>query len=301
MDRLDVMRLFLRVADTGSFSRTARAAGIAQPTVSKQIAALEKRLGAQLLRRTSRGLSVTEAGQAYYESAVRLLGDFDAAEARVGHGQIAPSGRVRVAISAAFGRIYVIPRLPEFFARFPDVSFDFDISERHVNLIEDGIDVAIRMGHLSDSTLLARRIGSMRAMTVATPDYLKAFGEPGTPFDLQGRTGIAFMFQGAVRSWRFKGPDGPLTVTPKEILRTNDAEHIRAAVLAGIGIGHAAGWLFAADVRSGALRHLLQDYTPPPDPINAVWAGGRVLPGKVKVFIDFLADICAGDDHLKIG
>jgi len=300
MDRLDVMRLFVRVVETGSFSKTARAAGIAQPTASKQIAALEARLGAQLLRRTSRGLSLTAAGQDFYESAVRLIGDLDAAEARIGRGQISPSGRVRVAMSAGFGRMYVVPRLPDFFKTFPDVTLDLDISERHVNLIEDGIDVAIRIGSLSDSALMARKIGNMEVATVATPLYLKQRGIPKTPQDLENHAGVTFLFHGAPFVWKFKGPSGPITVVPKDSVRSNDAEHIRAAVLAGIGIGHNASWLYAPDIASGALTQILKDFVPSPAPINAVWPSGRLLPGKVKALIDFLAQVCADDKNLKI-
>jgi LysR family transcriptional regulator for bpeEF and oprC len=300
MDRLDAMKLFLRVADSGSFSKAARAAGVGQPAVSKQIAALEARLGAQLLRRTSRGLSLTEAGQEFHESAVRLLGDLEAAESRIGHGKIAPSGLVRVASSAGFGRMYVIPRLPEFFARFPGVAIDLDISERHVNLIEDGIDVAIRIGALSDSTLLARRIGDAETVTVASPAYLETHGEPLTPGDLERRDAVVFMFRGAPRPWTFKGPAGPVTLVPKGRVRSNDAEHIRAAVLAGLGVGHNVSWLFAADIASGAVVPILRDWRPPPIPINAVWAGNRLPPAKAKVFIDFLGQVCAEQDTLKI-
>jgi len=300
MDRLDVMRLFLRVADSGSFSKAARAAGIVQPTVSKQIAALEARLGAQLLRRTSRGLSLTGAGQDFYDSSVRLLGDLDAAESRIGRGQVAPSGLVRVALSAGLGRMYVVPRLPDFFAQFPDVAIDLDISERHVNLIEEGIDVAIRIGHLADSTLVARRIGSMTMSTVASPAYLERFGTPATPDDLARHAAVPFMYQGAPRPWEFNGPDGVMTLVPKGPVQTNDAEHIRATVLAGLGIAHSAGWLFAADIASGAVTHILTEYTPAPYPINAVCPGGRRVPGKAKVFIEFLAGIFADEPALKL-
>src|ERR1700733_1725720 len=178
MDRLDVMRLFVRIAETGSFSRAALAAGVGQPTASKQIAALEARLGAQLLQRTSRGLSLTDEGQAYYEACLRLIAEFEGAEQAVGRGRASPSGLVRVALSAGFGRMYVIPRLPEFFARYPDLAVDIESSERHVTLIEDGLDVAIRIRFLADSALMARRIGSMGVVTTASRDYLAKFGEP---------------------------------------------------------------------------------------------------------------------------
>ena len=300
MDRLDGLQLFVRVAECGSFSKAARAAGIGQPAVSKRIAALEARLGAQLLRRTSRGLSLTEAGQGLYESAVRLLGELDAAEARVGRGQASPAGRLRVAMSPAFGRMYVVPRLAEFLARFPGITVELDISERYVDLVEDGIDVAIRIGRLPDSSLIARRIGSMEAATVAAPRYLERFGEPATPAELERHAAVVFVFRGAPRPWEFAGPSGSLTILPKAVLSTNDAEHIRAAVRAGLGIGHAASWLFAGDLAAGTLRRILAAFTPPPYPISAVSPGGRLVPGKTKVFIDFLAGVCAAEPTLRL-
>jgi LysR family transcriptional regulator for bpeEF and oprC len=292
--------LFVTVTNTGSFSKAARAAGVAQPTASKQIASLETRLGAQLLRRTSRGLSLTGAGQAYYESAVRLLGDFEAADAQIGKGQVSPSGLVRAAMSAGFGRMYVIPRLTEFFARFPEVTIDLDISERYVNLIEEGIDVAIRMGHLTDSTLVAQRVGTMDVVTVASPEYIARHGEPATPDDLASHASVAFMSRGAPWTWEFNRPSGVGVFVPKGPFRTNDAEHLRAAVIAGIGIGHSASWLFAGDLATGMVKRLLEKFDPVPYPISAVSPSGRRLTNRARVFIDFLAQICADEPTLRI-
>jgi LysR family transcriptional regulator for bpeEF and oprC len=300
MDRLDAMQLFVRVVESGSFSKAARAEGVVQSTVSKQIAALEDHLGAQLLNRTSRGIGLTAAGQDFYDSAVRLLGELEEAEARVGRGQIAPSGLVRVATSAGIGRMYLVPRLPEFFARYPEIRLDFDVTERHVSLIEDGVDVALRIGNLADSTLIARRIGSAGMATVATPAYLDRAGEPRTPADLAAHACVGFIFQDAPQPWRFNGPAGPIVIEPRGAFRSNDAEHIRAAVLAGVGIGHNAGWLYAPEIASGALKPLLGDFAPHPNPIHAVTPAGRRVPGRVRVFIDFLAEVCAADPHLRI-
>ena len=300
MDRFDVMQLFVRVVDAGSFSRAAKVTGVAQPTASKQISQLEKRLGAQLLRRTSRGLSLTSAGQDYYESAVRLLSEVDAAEARIGHDQNTTSGHVRVAISAAFGRMYVVPRLPELFARYPGMSVTLEVSERFVNLVESGIDVAIRIGFLSDSLLFAKRIGNVEAVTVATPAYFARHGRPKVPSDLQRHTCVVFTPNSQVRPWEFANGKERETVKPAGLVMTNDAEHIRAAVLAGLGIAHNSSWLFAADIASGAVVRVLKEYAPPPYPINAVWPSGRRVPEKVKAFVEFLALVCDGNPSLKL-
>jgi LysR family transcriptional regulator, regulator for bpeEF and oprC len=289
MDRLDAMQLFVRVADSGSFSKAAISSGVSQSTVSKQIAAIESRLGVQLLRRTTRGLSVTEAGQQYYESILQLIEAVDAAEARVGHAQVAPTGVLRVAISAAFGRFFVLPYLSEFFALYPEMTIDFDISERHANLVEDGIDVAIRIGALSDSSLVARRIGGVRFATVGTPAYFERYGVPQHPRDIETMPCVVFMFQGASRAWRFAENGGPLVVDGKPVIRTNDAEHIRGSVLAGLGMGHNPGWLYARDIAEGRLQQVLAGYSPLAFPISAVSPAGRRQTRKAQVFTEFLA------------
>ncbi|WP_244201461.1 LysR family transcriptional regulator [Paraburkholderia rhynchosiae] len=172
MDKFDAVRVFVRVVQSGSFSHAARDPNVSQPTVSKQLAVFEARLGTQLLARNSRALAVTPAGQDYYEAIVQILQDLDFVEERVLEGQSAPSGLVRVTLSPAFGRMFVIPRLSEFRRRFSDVAIEMEVSGRQVDLIEEGIDVAIRIGRLSDSALVAQRIGDMRMITLAPPAIL---------------------------------------------------------------------------------------------------------------------------------
>lgn len=300
MDRIDVMRLFVRVADSGNFSKAARFTGISQPTVSKVIAGLEAKLGAQLLRRTSRGLSLTDAGQDFYEAALSIVASVDDVESRVGKGEASPSGLVKIALSPAFGRMQIIPHLSAFFARYPDVKLDFNISQRYVSLVEEGLDVAIRVGPLSDSTLVARRIGSMEYATVASPAYLERAGTPQSPDELKNHDCIAFMSHDAPRPWQFLCADGPFDYLPDGTVRSNDAEYVRASVLTGLGIGHNAGWLYAKDIEEGRLTRLLQAYVPAPFPIHAVWPGSRRLPGKTRAFIDFLAELFAANPLLKV-
>jgi LysR family transcriptional regulator, regulator for bpeEF and oprC len=299
MDQLEAIRMFVRVVDSGSFSAVAREAGVGQPAVSKQIAALEVRLGAQLLRRTSRSLSVTEAGQDFYESAVRLVDDLETAVSRVGRGQTAPSGLIRVAVAPVFGRLHLLPRLGEFFARFPDIVVETLVTERTVDLVQEGVDVAIHNGPLSDSTAVVRKIAATPIVTVATPEHLKRHGEPRSPSDLDGRECITFVSGGA-RPWRFKGKFGEIVHQPKGRLRTNDAEQIRAAVLAGLGIAHTPGWLFTREIASGDVRRILRKYERDPLSISAVLPGGRRLATKVRVFVDFLADIFAAEPSLAL-
>jgi LysR family transcriptional regulator, regulator for bpeEF and oprC len=300
MDQLEAIRMFVRVVDSGSFSAVARETGIGQPAVSKQIAALEARLGAQLLRRTSRSLSVTEAGQDFYESAVRLVDDLETAVSRVGRGQTAPSGLVRVTVAPVFGRVHLLPRLGEFFARFPDIVVEIVVTDRAVDLVQEGVDVAIHNGPPTDSTLVARKIAATPVVTVATPDYLKEHGEPKSPSDLDGRECVTFVSGGAARPWRFKGKFGEIVHQPKGRLRTNEAEQIRAAVLAGLGLAHTPGWLFTREIASGDVRRILRRYERDPLSISALHPGGRRLATKVRVFVDFLAEIFAAEPSLTL-
>jgi LysR family transcriptional regulator, regulator for bpeEF and oprC len=300
MDRLDVIALFVRVVDSGSFSAVARTLGVGQPAVSKQIAALEGHLGAQLLQRTSRSLTLTEAGRDFYESAVRLVSDVEAAESRVGRGRISPSGLVRATVAPVFGRLYVVPRLREFFARYPEVAVDLVVADRLINLVEEGMDVGVHNGELSDSSLIARKIAQTPVITVATPAYLAVHGEPATPAELERHACVIYAPQGAPRVWGFAGRFGPIAYQPKGAFRTNDAEQIRAAVLADLGLAHTPGWLFASEIASGAVRLVLMDYEPAKLSISAVRPGGRFLASKVRVFIDFLAEIFAEEPSLSL-
>jgi LysR family transcriptional regulator for bpeEF and oprC len=294
------MRLFIRVADTGNFSKAARAAGISQPTASKTIASLETRLGAQLLRRSSRGLGLTEAGQSFYEGAVEIVESMDDVESRVANGEASPSGVVRVALSPAFGRMCIVPHMQQFNARFPEVCVEFTVAQRYINLIEEGIDVAVRIGALNDSTQIARRIGSTEYLTVASPDYIDRLGVPQTVAELVDHKCIALMSRDTPRVWPFVGPAGAMEHVPQGPVRSNDAEYVRAAVIAGLGIGHNAGWLYAHDIESGRLVPLLEEFRPASFPINAVWPGSRRLPGRTRVFIEFLAELFAADPLLMV-
>ena len=297
MDRLQAIAAFQRVVETGSFSVVARERRVAQPTISKQIAALEAHLGAQLLNRTSRSLSLTEVGQEFYEAASKLLADLDAAESRIGRRQASPSGLLRVTLSAGFGRMHIVPLLPAFLARYPDVAVDITISDRFLDLVEEGLDVAIRIGNLNDSSLIARRLGSSGRRTVAAQSYLDRRGVPLSPLDLAHHEAIAFVFRGTPQDWRFRGPDGPVEIQPSGRLRANDAENIRQAVLSGFGIAHAPAWLFHAEIQRGEVKVLLENWQPPTDPIHAVYPSARRPATKTRVFIDYLAEAFAKQPH----
>jgi DNA-binding transcriptional LysR family regulator len=290
MDRLDAIRVFVRVVERGSFSAVAREFGTGQPVISKQIAALEEYLKAQLLVRTSRSLNLTEAGQAFYESALRVIAEIEEAEARVGRGQSEPTGLLRVSVAPAFGHLYIVPRLPLLLTRYPQLVVEMVSTDRSVNLVEDGIDLAIRNGELSDSSLVARKIGSTSIVMVATPEYLQKHGEPRTPEDLDEHRGVLFVSAGEVRPWEMRARGEHIVHRPVGQFRTNDAEQIRHAVLAGIGIAQSVEWLFEADIASGAVRCVLREFEPPAHPINAVRPSGR-LTNKVTVFTEFVEQL----------
>jgi LysR family transcriptional regulator, regulator for bpeEF and oprC len=200
MDQIAALQFFVRVVESGSFSQAARELGVGQPAVSKQVAALERRLGAQLLNRTSRALRPTPAGADFYDAAVRILGDLHDAESCVALGQERPSGTVRIAAPPIMTSMTIVPKLPDFFLRFPGVAVEFVISERYADLLQEGLDVAIRVGNLDSSGLIARRIGSMQLATVASPAYLASHGLPLKPSDLVAHRVLPNRFRGAIRT-----------------------------------------------------------------------------------------------------
>src|SRR6201982_859078 len=197
------MHVFVRVIEKGSFSAVAKERGIGQPAVSKQISALEDELGAELIHRTSRSIATTEAGRDFYESARRILGDFESATSRIGRGQTAPRGLIRVTVPSTFARLHMVSKLPAFFAAYPDMAVEMAAWESPTTIIEDGFDLAIHSGDLPDSTLVARRFAQTRTILVATPQYLTRHGAPESPDDLPRFQAVVFVERGSVRPWSF--------------------------------------------------------------------------------------------------
>jgi LysR family transcriptional regulator, regulator for bpeEF and oprC len=301
MDRLDAIKLFTRVVERGNFSVVAREMNIGQPAVSKQIAALEDHLGAPLLRRTSRVMVLTPEGRDFHESAMQVLNNLEAAESRIGRGLINPSGLVRVTVAPSFGRLCVMPHLPSFFSRYPEIQVELLISDNPVNLIEDGVDIAIHNGAMRDSSLVAKKMVSVPIVTVATPAYLKKHGEPSTPAELEKHQRIVFVQRGATREWTFGGEHGEIVHLPKGSFRSNDGEQIKAATLAGFGLAHTPGWLFGNEIKSGVVRRVLTDFEPAELAISAVWPKSRRQATKVRAFIDFITDAFATNSNLALG
>ncbi|SRR5450830_151970 len=288
MDRFDAIRLFVRLVECGSFSAVGREEGIGQPAVSKQIVALERHLGAQLVLRTSRQVTITEAGQRFYASAKQLLDDVDALESSVGDRQQSPRGVVRLSTAPAYGRLWVTPLLPAFFRQFPDVIVELSASERHIDLVGDGIDLAIRHGPLVDSSLTVRRLADTELVLAASPDYFAANGVPVRIADLEQHDCIVFARGRERYPWRLKLGKELVSYVAHGSLLTGDAEQVRAAVLCGLGIAQAPYWLLADEIAAGRVQVVMHDLQPERLPMNLVYPAGRRVPMRVRVLIDYL-------------
>jgi DNA-binding transcriptional LysR family regulator len=287
MDRLTAMGLFVRIVETGSFSAVAREMNMTQPTVSKQLTALEKQLKTRLLNRSTRQLSLTEAGSAYFDSSKRILDIVNDAEANLGVLQTQLTGVLRINSSIGLGQQYLGPLVLKFQKAHPGLMIDLTYADRFVDLVEEGVDVAIRIGKLVDSGLAARRIGTSERCLIATPAYLKKNGTPKTPQDLVNHNCILYAYLSTGSEWLF-GNAGEIRVKVSGTLRANNGEAIRQAVMADIGIAASPAWLIQDDLKSGKLIEILRDFTPPPGEINAVYPSGRHVSAKVRAFTEFV-------------
>jgi DNA-binding transcriptional LysR family regulator len=287
MDRLDAMQAFVRVVEKGSFSAVAKERGIGQPAVSKQISALEEELGTELIRRTSRSIALTEPGRDFYESALRILDDYENATSRIGRGQTAPKGLIRVAVPPTFARLHMVSKLPAFFAAYPDMSIEMSTSESPATIVEDGFDLAIHSGDLPDSTLVARKLGQTTTVLVVTPQYLARYGVPESPEDLNRFRSVVFVERGSAQPWSFGSGQDAKCVVPKGVFRTGDIEQMRMGVLEHLGIAQAPAWLFAAELREGTVVRLLTPFERTV-PILAVRPASRRMSAKVRIFVEHL-------------
>jgi DNA-binding transcriptional LysR family regulator len=300
MDILGPMQTFVRVVDAGSFTAVATQLNTTQPTISRQIAALEEHLGCRLLTRTTRTLTLTDDGRAFYEHALRALEALSEAENAVGRRRSKPSGLLRIATPVVFGRLHIVPRLPAFLKRYPDVSIDLVMSDTFTDLAEQGIDLAIRVGEITDPGLIAKRIGLVRRVTVASPAYLKAHGSPRTPPDLTDHACIIYTRLSTGSRWLFEGPSGPIAVDVKGRYQADNSEAVREGVIAGLGIAVIPVFAFTAEIERGKVKVLLKDYEPRQLPMHAVYPSRRYVPLKVRVMIDYLAHEFVLDPRLTV-
>lgn len=292
MDRHQSMATFVRVVETGSFSAAARLLRVGQPAVSKTVAALEERLGVRLLVRSTRRLHPTDAGQAYYERALRALAEADEAEVAargLGRGL---EGRLRVCAPVTFARLHLAPKLGTFLATYPKLALDLVMDDRSVDLLSENIDVALRLGALADSSLSARKIGASPRVVVASLDYLAIHGAPKRPGDLLHHDAIVYSQSVGGEEWRFRKGTAETSVRIRSRLSVSAAEGVREAVLAGLGLAIVSRWMMAPELDSGAVVPVLEDWTLPAIDLWAVFPAGRLPSARARAFVDWFHEAC---------
>lgn len=296
MDTVAGLQLFIRVVETGSFSRASADLGITQPTATKHVAALEARLGARLFHRSTRGVTPTEVGSAYYDKCKAIVREIDDADNLAALMQSRVQGSLRISTSVAFGRRVMTPLVLRYMHEHPGVQIDLSFDDRYVNLVEQGVDLAVRMGRLADSSLGARYLGVNPWVLVGAAGYLQRRGVPAAPADLAGHDALIYSSVQGDERWHFGGPDGRSQPVPvKGPLRSNNLSTLLAAARAGLGVA-ALPWYVAHDaVHEGAVQPLLTDWTLPSQEIHAVFSSPRLVPAKVTRFVDFLLPRFAGE------
>jgi DNA-binding transcriptional LysR family regulator len=290
MDRLDAMAAFVAVADLRGFAPAARRLGLTPSAVTRAVAALEARLGARLLQRTTRAVALTDAGAQYLDRARRLLADLAEAEAVAQAGRAAPTGHLVVAAPHVFGRLHVAPALSDFLARHPAVRGELTLADRLVNLVEDGVDVAVRIGALDDSSLVARAVGATRRVVVAAPAYLARRGEPRHPDALAGHDVVQCTALDPTPGWRLRVRDLERRVAFTPAFVTNSVDVAVAHAALGGGLARVLAYQVVDAVRAGSLRVVLAAHEPAPLPIQVVFPSARLLSAKVRAFVDLVAE-----------
>jgi DNA-binding transcriptional LysR family regulator len=276
------------VVESGSLSAAGRELQLSPTVVSKRLTRLEEQLGARLLQRTTRQLTLTEIGEGYHERVLTVLAAMEEADTFVS-GSGAPRGLLRVSAPTGFGRRHIAPRLTQFLRAYPEVKLELDLSDDFVDLIAGGFDVVVRIGSLGDSSMVARKLAPNRRLLVATPEYLAEHGEPETLADLDNHRLLTSMSQ---PEWHFDGPEGPVVYRPSSILLTNSSEVVREGVISGLGIGLRSTWDISEELTSGALKSILPDHAGSSRvAIWAIYPSRRLVAPKVRAFIDHLAEI----------
>lgn len=298
MDRLDAFSTFVAVAETGGFAAAARKLGRSPAAVTRTVAALEDDLATRLFRRTTRVVTLTEAGARFLADVKRILADVDESSASVRGADGTLRGSLVVTASVMFGTLYVSKVLLGFLERHPEVRARALLLDRVVDLVVEGIDVAIRIAHLTDSSLRAAKVGTVRRVLCASPAYLAAHGRPKEPRDLASHATIAFSPAAAARDWSFPRKRRTFRVAIEPVLVTNNTETTIAAAVAGHGIARALSYQVASEVRAGKLEVLLPEYEPPPVPIHVMHAAGATAPARVRAFVDYAVDRLRRDPRL---
>lgn len=302
MDQIQAMRIFVRVVEAGTFTRAADSLNLPKATVTKHVQALEERLRVKLLNRTTRRVTVTPDGAAYYDRTVRLLTDLDDIEASMTNARANPRGRLRIDVGTSVAQLLIIPHLAEFHARYPDIQVDLGVSDRTVDLIGDNVDCVIRGGELSDQSLVARRIGNLEFITVAAPAYLERKGTPTHPLEIEEKHASVIYFSpqsGRHYPLEFRRGDESIDITGPYQLSVNESNAYVTSIVAGLGIGQIISWQAQRYLDSGALVQLLPDWTQPLLPVYVVYPPNRHLSAKVRAFVDWAAELFQREDHLQ--
>lgn len=296
MDRFLLMQCFVRAVETGSFSAVARELGTGQPNVSRNIAALEQHLGTRLLHRSTRKLTMTSEGERYYAEVRQVLDAVAEAESNA-RGEDKPSGLLKVSCPTSLGRTHLLPWAVKFLEQYPDMAVDVQISDRFIDMVEEGVDLAIRIGTLKDSNLRARRIGASERVCVASVEYLGRKSAPKVPADLENHNCIAYTLFSSGTSWLFS--DGEVEI--KGSLKSNTLDGVYQAVIDGLGIGYGPLWMFEDAVRDGGVKLLLTDFSPKPVPIQIVYSAIRLMPRRASAFMDFFSESFKTNPSLNEG
>ncbi|WP_272993910.1 LysR family transcriptional regulator [Porticoccus hydrocarbonoclasticus] len=291
MDSLSDIAVFIQVVDSGSFTAAAERLSLSKSVISKYVTRLEDRLGARLLNRTTRKLSLTEVGRAFYERSERGLQEIAEAEAEVSRLQGEPRGTLRINAPMSFGVLHIAPVLSEFLERYPQLTVDMNLDDRKVDVIEGGFDVSVRISDLGDSSLVARRIGPCRHVVVASPAYLKRYGIPRTPEDLEDHNVITYQYKDSAKEWEFRLPgQKPSMVSVSGSIQMNNSLALREALLNDAGITRTPTFVVGRDIQEGRLQSVLTNYELPEISIYLVFPQRKYLSPKVRVFVEFMRE-----------
>ena len=295
MEGFGAIPVFVAVVENSGFSAAARTLGVSKSAVSKRINKLEAQLGVRLLHRTTRKLSLTEAGERYFEHASRALAAAGQAEDAVTELQGEPQGNLKISSPMSFGRLHVAPLIPKLLQRHPKLQIDLVMDDRKVDLVAGGFDVAIRAGNLPASTLIARKLAPLRQVLCASPDYIDRYGRPGSPAELSGHNCVLYSYSSDADEWTLIGESGPETVTVSGNYQVNNSEALLEALREGVGIGRLPTFVAGPDLKTGRLVKLFESYRLPDFTIYAVFPERQYLPAKVRAFLDFTIEYFGGD------
>ena len=288
MDRLDAMATLLQVVQAGSLSEAARQLGMPLATVSRRLSELEAHLQVRVLNRSSRRLSLTDAGQLYIEACKRILDQVEDAERSIAGVYQEPKGRLTVTAPVVFGRVHMIPIVAAFLEEYPDIDIKLVLADRMLDMLDSNIDIAIRIGELADSSLVATRVGAVRRVVCASPAYLARHGRPATPQDLQSHVCVTFDNLASPETWRFAGPKADITVPIRSRLTVTTAEAARDAVVGGLGLSCLLSYQIGESRRAGQIDVVLEEYERPPWPVSVLHLGQELPPKRLRAFLDFM-------------